>query len=288
MARLEEDSYVNPVLKYTVFFCNFVFWLIGGGVLGIGIWAFLEKNIFSHDKIKTIADAIFDISILLIILGIIIFVLSMAGCTGALRENICLLKFFYYSLMVIFLLMLGGSTAAFVMRNKFKEKVTAVVTENLITKYTDDDDAKNVIDWLQEKLQCCGISSKGYKDWNQNRYFNCSNTSPTDSHPTVQCSVPYSCCKNPDDITKTLKNIKCGAGVLSLPESKASKKINTEGCIPVAQSYLQSHVLVIAGVLLAFATLMLSAIFLVRNLSNQILMQSSRAEMMAMGQGQGY
>lgn len=49
--------------------------------------------------------------------------------------------------------------------------------------------------WLQ--FECCGFSSDGYRDWNNNIYFNCdeSNRSPE------ACGVPYSCCIRPDDIT---------------------------------------------------------------------------------------
>lgn len=43
------------------------------------------------------------------------------------------------------------------------------------------------------QFQCCGLADgdTGYKDWQENVYFNCS-----DSNPSVEkCSVPASCCK---------------------------------------------------------------------------------------------
>ena len=47
------------------------------------------------------------------------------------------------------------------------------------------------------QFNCCGVSDDGYKDWNKNVYFNCS----TENRSPEACGVPYSCCKDPDDIT---------------------------------------------------------------------------------------
>ena len=71
--------------------------LIGCALIGVGSWAFVEKNRFefsgSEDQDIDIYDLVFDLTIIMIVLGAIIFVLAFTGCVGALRENICLLKF---------------------------------------------------------------------------------------------------------------------------------------------------------------------------------------------------
>lgn len=69
-----------------------VFQLFGGVIIGIGVWAFVEKNKYYQKDISTVYDVVFDLSIIFLIIGSIIFILGYAGCIGALRENVCLLK----------------------------------------------------------------------------------------------------------------------------------------------------------------------------------------------------
>lgn len=54
----------------------------------IGFYAFYEKwQATGLVKVETIYDIILNISLVLVILGGIVFVVSFAGCLGALREN---------------------------------------------------------------------------------------------------------------------------------------------------------------------------------------------------------
>lgn len=63
-------------------------------MIGIGSFAFIEKwQITGWVKIDTVYDVILNISLVMIIMGAIVFIVSFAGCVGALRENTCLLKF---------------------------------------------------------------------------------------------------------------------------------------------------------------------------------------------------
>lgn len=61
-------------------------------MVGIGIWAFIEKNKYFYQPIEDIYDVILDLSIILIVVGGIMFIITMCGFVGALRENTCLLK----------------------------------------------------------------------------------------------------------------------------------------------------------------------------------------------------
>lgn len=61
--------------------------------MGLGAWSFLEEYPETDlKKFQNIADFFVHISLALIILGMIVFWMSFAGCLGALRENLCFLK----------------------------------------------------------------------------------------------------------------------------------------------------------------------------------------------------
>ena len=61
-------------------------------MIGVGGWAYYEKNKFYHADTSSMYDIIFDVSIVMIVIGFLIFSITFFGCLGALRENVCLLK----------------------------------------------------------------------------------------------------------------------------------------------------------------------------------------------------
>ena len=65
--------------------------MLGVALVTVGIWAWTEKGFF--DNVAKMTDIPLDPVILIISIGIVMFLLSFSGCLGALRENICLLKF---------------------------------------------------------------------------------------------------------------------------------------------------------------------------------------------------
>lgn len=99
-----------------------------------------------------------------------------------------------YSFMLLFLFIAEVilSTVAFVFPGSFLAYFKEGLTKDLVMRYREDTNLQNLIDSMHTGLKCCGISDKGYKDWSQNIYFNCSATNPSPE----RCGVPYSCCRN--------------------------------------------------------------------------------------------
>ena len=68
--------------------------LVGGVLVGVGLYAFFEKwKGTGYSLVLNAEQMILDISIIMLIVGFVMFTVSFAGCVGALRENSCLLKF---------------------------------------------------------------------------------------------------------------------------------------------------------------------------------------------------
>lgn len=67
--------------------------IVGGTCVGLGTWSFMEESSqLSMIRVQNIKDIMFNISLALMLIGVIVFSMSFAGCLGALRENLCLLK----------------------------------------------------------------------------------------------------------------------------------------------------------------------------------------------------
>ena len=143
----------------------------------------------------------------------------------------------------------------FIYPHKLTEFLEKELSQKLIKSYRDDLDFQNIIDLIQQDFECCGLSSVGYEDWNNNEYFHC--TDDVKDNPSVErykttpimefvdhhyyrCGVPYSCCHVEEDSIVPL-NLMCGFQVRSSEaEKKAGKgkdetevmtRINTRGCI---------------------------------------------------------
>lgn len=174
-------------------------------MITIGFYAFYEKwQATGWVRVDTIYDVVLNISLVMVISGSVVFLVSFAGCLGALRENTCLLKFYSMCLLLVFLLEMAVAIVGFVFPHNMNTFLEDQLTEKVIHLYRDDPDMQNFIDYAQQEFKCCGLSNAGYMDWGKNEYFNCSS-------PSVERGgVPFSCCINASDISSGLVNIMCG------------------------------------------------------------------------------
>ncbi|XP_005458982.1 tetraspanin-15 [Oreochromis niloticus] len=206
-----ECSYY--IVKFMLFSYACCWWLIGGCILGIGIYAEVERQ-----QYKTLEGVFLAPSIILILLGIILFVVSFIGVLGSLRDNITLLNVFMYTLAVCLLLELVGAILGLV----FRKQAETLLNKNIrkgIVNYYDDLDFKNIMDYVQKRFKCCG--GEEFQDWKVNMYHNCSAPGP------LACGVPYTCC-----VTTTaneVPNTMCGYKALD-DKHQPLPEIYRRGC----------------------------------------------------------
>jgi len=109
--------------------------------------------------------------------GIVLFILGLIGCIGALRENKCLMGC-YFSLMLLALIGLAcGVGLAYMYRGIIDNKLHDAMVDSL-KKYPNDTNVAKAIDEMQKELKCCGVDN--YTDWKL----------------VVSTKPPASCCKN--------------------------------------------------------------------------------------------
>jgi len=267
-------TYISGCVKYTMFFFNFLFWLSGLLLIAVGIYAALDKwSSGEAFKLETIFDVMFNIGFLLMIIGGVVFFISFAGCIGALRENMCLLKFYSLCLLIFFLAEMTLLALGFIYPHKVTEFLENELSEKLIQSYRDDLDFQNLIDLVQQDFECCGIGSEGYREWSKNEYFNC--TLKKEDNPSVErCGVPFSCCHAEPE--GGLVNVMCGFEVQEIKDmGDVLSRINTRGCIDTIQTLIENNLYTVGGVAIGVALSQLLVIWLSRTLEGQIESQKA-------------
>lgn len=276
IGRLLKVYYNNFSLTKTKLHSSYLK-LIGTVMIGLGAWSFSEEvSEYGYTRllrVDSVVHLVLHVSLAMMIVGGITFLMSFAGCLGALRENICLLKLYSFMLLFLFIGEVVLSTVAFVFPNAFLQYFKEGLSKDLIMKYRDDPNLQNIIDGTQTGLKCCGVSDKGYKDWSQNIYFNCSNSNPSPE----RCGVPYSCCRNARDFDSGLINKMCGNSIQNISSVvEVNKFIYTRGCIEAFTEIFERNMNLAACLCLGCALIQLFAMFLARSLQGQIYSQRAR------------
>ncbi|XP_041034888.1 tetraspanin-33b [Carcharodon carcharias] len=249
-------TFINPWIKYYLFFFSFLFWIISLVIVAIGVYAKIQK---ATDAVRD--TFVIDPAIIMIVVGAVMFLITFCGCIGALRENIVLLQVFSVSLTILFLVQLAVGVLGFIYSDMAEDTVSKFM-KKAIVHYRNDIDLQNLIDYIQREFQCCGWTS--YKDWSKNMYFNCTPNNPSPE----RCGVPYSCCiLIPGE---SVINTMCGFGKQSLDQLEASKFLHPAGCADKAAIWIESHLLLVGGIVLGLALPQIGGIVLSRMLIGQI------------------
>ena len=141
------------LIKYLMFFFNFLFWLSGLALIIVG--GIIKNNYgdyfsYANNKFATAP-------VLIIAVGVIVFIIGFLGCCGAIKENYCMVMVFSILLGFIFVLEIVAGILGFIYKNKVKE-YTAETFNNAVKDYENANEpgAQDILDWAQQKFQCCG------------------------------------------------------------------------------------------------------------------------------------
>lgn len=220
--------------KYGLFAVNFFVWVAGGVLIGVGIWSRLQRNPLAY----AFDYVIVDMAYLLIGIGAVMFLISLFGCLGAMRESLCLIRTFVIAVVIVFVAQLVAGVLAFTLLDTVESTMMTHIRQAIVnyneTSASDTDAALNT---LQIQHQCCGGVS--YQDWETSAQYNCSSGSSV----VTSCSTPDSCCQTPAD--------NCGSRVRQYSEAYAEQVIHTRGCIGALMNMYKENLIIIG--LIAFS-----------------------------------
>jgi len=243
-----------------MFLINITFWVMGGAMLGVGIWLAVDPNAASILEISNQAgmdDSLYWAAVYMMIgIGAGVFLVGFLGCVGALRAgkggNLFLrLYFIIIKLIIITELILVILIAVF--WNSLNDSVKDAMHVDVTTKYvneTNDDIYSKSWNSMQVEWKCCG--SNNYADYSSSVY------KTTTGYP-----VPYKCCKldadkdgsQESDFTNvTACRIEADR---SYDENYSYEFLNHMGCYNALLNFLDENAAIIIGVTCGFIGLQL-------------------------------
>ncbi|XP_075258210.1 tetraspanin-17-like [Convolutriloba macropyga] len=248
----------HNVIKFILFSFNVLFWIISFILVIIGIWAIAVNADYGNA-----VSGVLTPSLLLVVLGVVIFLVSFAGCVGALRENTYLLKAFIAIMGIGIILQLIFVIVVFTLNGRMQASLDRFFQKS-VKLYNDDVDLKNIMDYIQHELECCG--GEGPNDWDLNMYYAC------DSIAVSNCGVPFSCCRG---FGVAHNNTQCGFGVRSGSSDNTintalSEVIFSGGCTNRIVVYINENLSTIAIVLLLFFLPQVLSMFLAVTFMGQV------------------
>uniref|UniRef100_A0A3Q3GF07 Tetraspanin-10 n=1 Tax=Labrus bergylta TaxID=56723 RepID=A0A3Q3GF07_9LABR len=250
-------TFIDYFLKYALFLCNLLFTVVGLMVLGVGMWGLVSKESFAQEKIGSIGS---DPMLIIVGMGLLLTLLCLSGCVGAIRENCTLLRLFSAAVLVLITLQVLATIVAY----SLQDQIGGYLQSGMITamvRYQDDLDLRFIMDEIQTNLQCCGADN--YRDWEINLYYNCS------APGVLACGVPATCCVDPLE-NGTVWNSQCGVGAQMLDEFSAQSLIFLGGCLGGISRWIELHMGLIGTIAIALLGIQIMTLFITTRLLDSI------------------
>jgi len=245
--------------------------MVGCALLALGLYTWKHRDFFL--LLTRIDPAVIEPPSVVIAVGSILSILSLAGVIGSLWENVILMRCFSASLILLVLAEMASGYYGFIFKDNARQRFPELM-ENGIRRYKDDVELQNITDSTQRYLQCCGASG-GPSDWENNIYFNC--TTKMD-WLVESCGVPTSCCKQ-DNSTHLDSNVgsTCEYGIRSRNASTQEQMIHTKGCTARFEAWITHAVYALAGFCASISALQMILILI----SNEIIHDKKLARHLA-------
>lgn len=182
MSSDEECCRVN-VIKAVLYAYQFVFMLTGIGIIGVGVWKYLETYHYF-----TVADLNLYSAILylFIITGCLVICAFLFGFCAIPKNRTKLIFVFILVLVLIFLLESLVAILAYVYQQSVHEDVHLKLNSSFLENYNRNSKTDSV-DFIQSNLHCCGAET--FSDWQYSVWIK--------SSPGILNKVPDTCCKTP-------------------------------------------------------------------------------------------
>lgn len=143
-------------MKYLMFIFNFFIFLGGSLLLAVGVWVLVDPMGFR--EIVAANPLLFTGVYVILALGSMLFLLGFLGCCGAIRENKCLLLFFFMLILFIFLSELAAAILAFLFREHITREYFTGELKRHYQGHNHTDVFTSTWNAIMSSFDCCGVS----------------------------------------------------------------------------------------------------------------------------------
>lgn len=88
---------------------------------------------------------------MLIVIGILILLISLFGCVGAIKESTCWINVYGLMLFFVLLLQISAAISAYVMQGQVHDMIIENMNQSM-HEYEDDQYVKDALDYLQRSV----------------------------------------------------------------------------------------------------------------------------------------
>ncbi|XP_074522891.1 tetraspanin-18B-like isoform X1 [Halichoeres trimaculatus] len=203
-------------MKYLMFIFNFFIFLGGSFLLGVGVWVLVDPMGFR--EIVAANPLLFTGVYVILAMGGMLFLLGFLGCCGAIRENKCLLLFFFMLILFIFLAELAAAILAFLFREHLTREYFSRDLKRHYQGHNNTDVFTSTWNAIMTTFDCCGVS--GPEDFEES-LFRLLNPAQM---------VPESCCQRNSYISVE----QCVSGGTTFRHNK--------GCYSAMVEYFETYI----------------------------------------------
>ena len=152
-------GFCSSTFKFFVFLLNFIFFLAGVAIIGIGAYMAIKMkdyfDFFATSDVKGLENVGLS-SYVFIIVGVLVTVISFFGCCAACTDNKCMMGTFATLMGLILIAEVGVAVTLLVYKGQAKDVISEVMKKGM-DGYGDPDKAGVTKGWdeIQETFTCC-------------------------------------------------------------------------------------------------------------------------------------
>lgn len=241
------------VIKYFLFLFNLLFFILGGVILGFGVWILADRSSFIY-LLQTSSHSLSVGAYVFIGVGAVTMLMGFLGCIGAVNEVRCLLGLYFVFLLLIFIAQVVAGVLFYFNMDKVKQEMGSIVSK-LIRDYKDgqEDSLQQGWDYVQAQGNCCGWIS--FYNWTENAELM--------NRTTI--TYPCSCEDRGQEHSPLVKKGFCEDTSSNKTQSGNSPEdwpVYQKGCMEKVQAWLQDNLGIILGVCVGVAVVELLGMLL--------------------------